>query len=560
MSDAEGTTTDFIRARVREDIDAGRFDGPVQTRFPPEPNGYLHIGHAKAINLDFGIAEEFGGRCKLRFDDTNPAKEDEEFVRAIKEDVAWLGYKWEEIVFASDYFGQLYDWAEHLIREGKAYVDSQSAEEITASRGTPTEPGIDSPYRNRTVDENIDLFRRMRAGEFPNGSHVLRARIDMASPNLNLRDPVMYRILHEHHHRTGDSWCIYPLYDWAHGQSDAIEHVTHSLCTLEFENHRPLYNWYIEQLGIWPSRQIEFAPLNPSYTMLSKRRLRALVEEGHVSGWDDPRMPTIAGLRRRGYTPASIREFLRLVGVSKTESLVDVGLLDFAVRDELNATAQRLMAVLDPVKVVISNYPEHQTEAFRAQNNPGDPAAGDRPVTFSREIYIERSDFTEDPPKKYFRLAPGREVRLKHAYYVTCTGVVRDDAGEIVELHCTYDPDSRGGETPDGRKVKGTLQWVSVAHAVDVEVRLFDRLFVREEMNTLPADADFREFLNPESLRVVPAAKAETAVMDLAAGDRFQFLRHGYFCVDAKDSVPGRPVINRITGLRDTWAKLQKKG
>ena len=560
MSDTDTTGMDFIRAAVVADNTADRFNGSVQTRFPPEPNGYLHIGHAKAISLDFGIAEEFGGKCKLRFDDTNPTKEDEEFVHSIKEDVSWLGHTWEEVVFASDYFEQLYEWAVKLIRDGKAYVDSQAPEEITATRGTPTEVGIDSPFRNRSVEENLDLFTRMRGGEFPNGAHVLRARIDMAHSNLNMRDPVMYRILHAHHHRTGDEWCIYPLYDWAHGQSDSLEQVTHSLCTLEFENHRPLYDWYIEQLGIWPSRQIEFAPLNPSYTMLSKRRLRALVEEGLVSGWDDPRMPTIAGLRRRGYTPGSIAEFLKKVGVSKTESQVDVGLLDFSLREELNESARRLMAVLDPVRVVITNYPEGQTEECRAQNNPGDPASGDRPVIFSRELYIERSDFMEDPPKKYFRLAPGREVRLKHAFYITCTDVVRDDAGEITELLCTHDPESRGGETPDGRKVKGTLHWVSAPHAVDVEVRLLDRLFVKEEMNTLGADDDFRNHLNPDSLQVIPAAKAEAAVAELQPGDRFQFLRHGYFCADTKDSTGGLPVINRIAGLRDSWAKQQKKG
>ena len=434
MSDTETVSADFIRSRVREDVESGRVEGSVQTRFPPEPNGYLHIGHAKAISLDFGIAKEFGGKCKLRFDDTNPAKEDEEYVRSIKEDVQWLGHGWEEVVFASDYFDQLYEWAVLLIRNGKAYVDSQSADEITANRGTPTQAGTDSPFRARSVDENLDLFERMKNGEFPNGAHVLRAKIDMHHPNLTMRDPVMYRIQHQRHHRTGDTWCIYPLYDWAHGQSDSIERVTHSICTLEFENHRPLYDWFIDTLGIFPSRQIEFAPLNPSYTMLSKRRLRALVEEGHVDGWDDPRMPTIAGLRRRGYTSESIAEFLRLVGVSKTESLVDVGLLDFALREQLNKTALRLMAVLDPVRVVITNYREAQTEPCEAQNNPGDPAAGSRTVNFSREIYIERSDFMEDPPKKFFRLAPGREVRLKHAYYVTCDEVVRDASGDTMHL------------------------------------------------------------------------------------------------------------------------------
>jgi glutaminyl-tRNA synthetase len=559
MENSDTTGFDFIRTRVIEDNASGRYDGRVQTRFPPEPNGYLHIGHAKAISLDFGIAQEFGGKCKLRFDDTNPAKEDEEYVKSIKEDVAWLGHEWEDVVFASDYFEQLYEWAVQLIRDGKAYVDSQTAAQITENRGTPTSPGVDSPYRSRTAEENLDLFEKMRGGEFPDGTHVLRAKIDMAHPNLNMRDPVMYRILHARHHRTGDTWCIYPLYDWAHGQSDALEKVTHSICTLEFENHRPLYEWYIAQLGIFPSSQIEFAPLNPSYTMLSKRRLRALVEERLVDGWDDPRMPTIAGLRRRGYTPGSIAQFLRMVGVSKTQSIVDIGLLDLTLREELNKTARRLMAVLDPVKVVITNYPEDKTENFRAQNNPEDPDAGEREIVFSREIWIERSDFMEDPPKKFFRLSPGKEVRLKHAYYITCDEVVRDESGQVAELRCSYDPESRGGETPDGRKVKGTLQWVSAAHSAEVQVRLFDRLFVKEEMNTLAQDQDFRDLLNPDSLKVIENARAEAAVADLDPGTRVQFLRHGYFCADAVDSRPGAPVMNRITGLRDTWAKLQKK-
>jgi glutaminyl-tRNA synthetase len=558
MSETDKRGTDFIRARIIADNESGRFGGKVQTRFPPEPNGYLHIGHAKAISLDFSIAEEFGGRCKLRFDDTNPTKEDEEFVRSIQEDIAWLGYTWEEVVFASDYYEQLYEWAVKLIRDGKAYVDSQTADEISSNRGTPTEPGKDSPYRGRSVDENLDLFERMRKGEFADGTHVLRAKIDMAHANINMRDPVMYRILHARHHRTGDAWCIYPLYDWAHGQSDSIEGVTHSICTLEFENHRPLYDWFLENLGIWHPQQIEFAPLNPSYTMLSKRRLRALVEEGLVSGWDDPRMPTLAGLRRRGYTPGSIREFLRRVGVSKTESVVDVGLLDFSLREEMNKVAPRYMVVLDPVKVVVTNYPEGKSEEFEAENNPEDPGAGTRAMHWSREIFIERSDFMEDPPKKFFRLSPGREVRLKHAYYVTCTDVVRDNAGEITEIHCTYDPESRGGETPDGRKVKGTLHWVSCDDAVEVEVRLFDRLFTREDMSAVPADDDFRNYLNPDSLYVVSAV-AEPAAAGLAAGKRCQFLRHGYFAVDPVDSADGRPVFNRITSLRDTWAKMQQK-
>ena len=558
MSDLDTRGIDFIRSRVIADNESGRFDGRVQTRFPPEPNGYLHIGHAKAISLDFSIAGEFGGRCKLRFDDTNPTKEDEEFVRSIQEDIRWLGYQWEAVVFASDYYEQLYEWAVQLIRDGKAYVDSLSAEEISRLRGTPTEPGTNSPHRDRSVQENLDLFARMRAGEFPDGSHVLRAKIDMAHPNINMRDPVMYRILHATHHRTGDDWCIYPLYDWAHGQSDSIERVTHSICTLEFENHRPLYDWYLDNLAVWHPQQIEFAPLNPSYTMMSKRRLRALVEEKLVSGWDDPRMPTLAGLRRRGYTPASIREFLRRVGVSKTESVVDVGLLDFCLREELNRTAARYMVVLDPVKVVITNYPEGRTEELSAENNPEDPEAGSRTVGFAREVYIERSDFMEDPPKKFFRLAPGAEVRLKHAYYVTCTDVVRGADGEITEIRCTYDPESRGGETPDGRKVKGTLHWVAVESAVGVEVRIFDRLFTKEDMGSIPDGDDFRNHLNPESLEIVRAA-AEPAAAGLSPGERCQFLRHGYFCMDTADSTPGRPVFNRITNLRDTWAKLQQK-
>jgi glutaminyl-tRNA synthetase len=558
MSDTESSGVDFIRARVAEDTKSGRFGGKVQTRWPPEPNGYIHIGHAKGIWLSFGIAEEFGGKCKLRFDDTNPTKEEEEFVVAIQDDVKWLGYQWEEVVFASDYYQQLYDWALELIRDGKAYVDSLSREEITEYRGTPTERGRNSPYRERSVEENLDLFERMRAGEFADGEHVLRAKIDMAHPNLNMRDPVMYRILHAHHHRTGNEWCIYPTYDWAHGQSDSIEGVTHSICGLEFENHRPLYDWFLDQLDVWHPQQVEYNNLNITHTLMSKRNLRALVNEGVVDGWDDPRMPTIRGLRRRGYTPASIKDFLQKVGVSKTEIMVDRGLLDFCLREELNKTAPRVMVVLDPIKVTITNYPEGKTETFESENNPEDPSAGTRDLPFSRELYIERGDFMEEPPKKFFRLAPGREVRLKHAYYITCDEVIKDDDGNVVELRCSYDPESRGGETPDGRKVKGTLHWVNGADAVPVEVRLFDRLFTREDMVNL-GDLDFRDFVNPNSLEVIPRALAEPAATRISAGDRCQFLRHGYFCVDEKDSTPDRMVFNRITGLRDTWSKMKKK-
>ena len=559
MSDTESTAVDFVRARVAEDVKNGRFGGKVQTRWPPEPNGYIHIGHAKGIWLSFGIAEEFGGKCKLRFDDTNPTREEEEFVVAIQDDVRWLGYEWEEVVFASDYYEQLYEWAVQLIGQGQAYVDSLSREQITEYRGTPTEPGRNSPYRDRPVDENLALFERMRAGEFADGEHVLRAKIDMAHPNLNMRDPVMYRILHAHHHRTADEWCIYPTYDWAHGQSDSIEGVTHSICGLEFENHRPLYDWFLDSLGVWHPQQVEYNNLNLTYTLLSKRNLRALVSEGIVDGWDDPRMPTIRGVRRRGYTPSSIKEFLRRVGVSKTEIMVDRGLLDFCLREELNKTAPRVMVVLDPVKVVITNYPEEQTESFPAENNPEDPGAGTRELPFSQEILIERTDFMEDPPKKFFRLAPGREVRLKHAYYITCDEVIKDADGEVVELRCSYDPQSRGGETPDGRKVKGTLHWVNAADAVPLEVRLYDHLFVREDMVNL-GDLGFRDFVNPESCVVLDRALAEPAAAQLDAGERCQFLRHGYFVADEKDSAPGEPVFNRITGLRDTWAKVKNKG
>lgn len=558
MSDTTSSGLDFIRARVVEDIKSDRFGGRVQTRWPPEPNGYIHIGHAKGLSLSFSIAEEYGGQCKLRFDDTNPTREDEEFVRGIMNDVQWLGYQWEAVVYASDYYQQLYEWAVRLIRDGKAYVDSLSREEISRYRGTPTEPGKNSPYRDRSAEENLDLFERMKAGEYPHGTHVLRAKIDMAHANLFMRDPVMYRIMHATHHRTGDQWCIYPTYDWAHGQSDSIERVTHSICGLEFENHRPLYDWFLDQLGVWHPQQIEYANFNMTHTVLSKRKLRLLVEEGYVNGWDDPRMPTLCGLRRRGYTPGSVRELMARVGVSKTESMIDSGLLDFCVREELNKTAFRVMAVLDPIKVVITNYPEDITEDLPADNNPEDPQGGERTVPFGREIYIERSDFAEDPPPKFFRLAPGREVRLKHAYYITCTEVVKDHAGEITELRCTYDPESRGGETPDGRKVKGTLHWVSAEKGVSAEVRLIGPLFSRENMVDLGEEDDFRAFLADDSMTVVSNAVVEPSLCGAADGSRYQFLRQGYFCVDP-DATAERPVFNRITGLRDTWAKVKNK-
>ena len=548
---------DFIREIIRADREAGRVD-TVVTRFPPEPNGYLHIGHAKSICLNFGVATEFGGRCHLRFDDTNPVKEEMEFIESIERDVRWLGFDWgEHLYFASDYFDQLYDWAEHLIHEGKAYVDDQSAEEIRTNRGTLTEPGSESPFRNRGVDENLDLFRRMRAGEFPDGTRVLRARIDMAAGNINMRDPVLYRILHAHHPRTGDAWCIYPTYDFAHGQSDAIEGITHSICTLEFEDHRPLYDWLIENLPV-PSRprQYEFARLNLSHTLMSKRRLMELVRDGHVRGWDDPRMPTLAGLRRRGIPPAAIRDFAARIGVAKANSTVDAALFAHCVREYLNKMALRRMAVLRPLKVVIENYPEGQTETLDAVNNPEDPAAGTRSVTFGRELYIEREDFMEDPAKKFFRLAPGREVRLRYAYFITCNEVVRDGGGNIVELRCTYDPETRGGDAPDGRKVKATLHWVSAADAVPAEVRLYDHLFVRPDPG---ADGDAFDDLNPDSLEVLTDCWLEPALAATGSDEAVQFERLGYFCVDP-DSAPGSLVFNRTVALRDTWAKVQANG
>jgi len=546
----------FIQDIIDADRKSGKYGGRVHTRFPPEPNGYLHIGHAKAICLDFGIAAANGGLCNLRFDDTNPSKESTEYVEAIQEDIKWLGFDWDDrLYFASDYFEQLYEYAVQLIKKGKAYVCDLSPEEIREYRGTLTEPGRNSPYRDRSVEENLDLFRRMRAGEFPDGSRVLRAKIDMAAPNMNMRDPVIYRIQRTVHHRTGDAWCIYPMYDFAHPLSDAIEGITHSLCDLSFEDHRPLYNWFLEQLEIpEPPQQIEFARLNLSHTITSKRKLRRLVEEGYVSGWDDPRMPTLRGLRRRGYTPSSIREFCNRIGVAKANSTISVTQLENTLREELNLTAPRVMAVLNPLRVVITNYPDGKVEEFETENNPEDPSAGTRLVPFSKVIYIERDDFMENPPRKFFRLAPGREVRLKSAYYITCDEVVKDPAtGEIVELRCSYDPESRGGATPDGRKVRGTLHWVSAAHAVRAEVRLYEQLFLSED----PEEGeDFIANLNPNSLRVIPECFIEPSVAKAKVGDRFQFLRHGYFCVDP-DSTPERLVFNRTVQLRDSWSKVQ---
>ena len=554
----ETRPSNFIRDIILEDLKTNKYNGKVQTRFPPEPNGYLHIGHAKAICLDFGLADEFSGKTNLRFDDTNPEKEETEYVESIMEDVRWLGFEWEGLCYASDYFDQLYEWAVKLIRDGKAYVDDLSAEEIRQYRGTLTEPGKDSPYRNRSVEENLDLFERMRKGEFPDGSRVLRAKIDMASPNLNMRDPVMYRILHAEHHRTGNKWCIYPTYDFAHGQSDSIEKITYSMCSLEFADHQPLYNWFIQQLGIFPSQQIEFDRLSLTYTIMSKRKLRRLVEEGHVKGWDDPRMPTLGGMRRRGYTPEAIRNFVGAAGVSRTNGVVDLAMLEHFVREDLNKRSLRYMAVLRPLKVVIDNYPENQVEDMDAVNNPEDANAGTRKVPFSRVLYIEQDDFRENPPKQYFRLSPGREVRLRYGYLVTATSVVKNAAGEVVEVHCTYDPATRGGNTPDGRKVKSTIHWVSAAHAVDAEVRIYDNLFTKEDPDLAEEGKDFISNLNPNSLEVVSAAKVEPSLAKLAAGTRCQFERLGYFGVDS-DSALGKPVFNRTVALKDTWAKVEKK-
>jgi glutaminyl-tRNA synthetase len=560
MSEPAPAPSNFIRDMVLEDLRTGRYGGRVHTRFPPEPNGYLHVGHAKSITINFGLAEEFGGKCNLRFDDTNPEKEETEYVQSIIEDVKWLGGNFEDRIFyASDYFQQLYDWAVQLIRAGQAYVCDLPAEEVRRTRGTLTEPGTPSPFRDRPVEENLDLFERMRAGEFPDGARTLRARIDMASPNLNLRDPIMYRILHATHHRTGDQWCIYPMYDFAHGQSDSIEGITHSICTLEFEDHRPLYDWYIQQLGIYAPQQIEFDRLNLSHTLLSKRRLLQLVQQGHVDGWDDPRMPTISGMRRRGYTPEGLRNFCRRQGVSKTNGLTELALLEYFIREDLNQRAPRAMAVLRPLKLVIDNYPEGQTEELEAVNNPEDPAAGVRRVPFSRVLFIEQEDFREVPPKGYYRLTPGTEVRLRYGYFVKCAGVVKDPAtGEAREIHCTYDPASRGGNSPDGRKVKSTIHWVSAAHAIDAEVRLYDTLFTKADPGDVPEGGDFTDNLNPRSLEVIAAAKLEPALAGAAVGSRYQFERLGYFCVDPL-SAPGKLVFNRTVALRDTWAKIEKR-
>jgi len=553
-------SVDFIRSIVEKDVVSGKHAGRVATRFPPEPNGYLHIGHAKSICLNFGVAQEFHGRCNLRFDDTNPAKEDVEYVDAIKEDVEWLGFKWDALFYASDYFERLYEFAVALIKGGKAYVDSLTGDEIRQYRGTLTEPGKNSPYRDRPVAENLDLLATMRAGEFPDGTHVLRAKIDMGSPNFNMRDPTLYRIRHATHHRTGDAWCIYPMYDFAHPISDAIERITHSLCTLEFEDHRPLYDWLVANFAAEGERpqQIEFARLNLNYTVMSKRKLLQLVQQKIVSGWDDPRMPTITGLRRRGYTPESIRDFCSRIGVAKKENVIDMAQLEHAIREDLNMRAPRVMAVLRPLKVVITNYPEGQSEDVDVINNPEDASAGTRKVPFSRELYIERDDFREDPPKKFFRLAPGREVRLRCAYFITCTGVVKDDRGEITELHCTYDPATRGGDSPDGRRVKATMHWVSAAHAVDAEVRLYDRLFSAEDPEKAPEGRTFLDYINPASLEVLTRCRVEPGLASAASGARFQFERLGYFCVDP-DSKPGALVFNRTVSLRDAWAKIEQK-
>ncbi len=550
--------SNFIRDIIIQDIKAGKHGGRVQTRFPPEPNGYLHIGHAKAICLDFGLAAEFGGKCNLRFDDTNPSKEETEYVEAIMEDVRWLGFKWDGLYYASDYFQQLYEWAVQLIKAGKAYVCDLSADEVRRYRGTLTEPGKDSPYRNRSVEENLNLFERMKNGEFPDGSRTLRAKIDMASPNLNMRDPVMYRILHMEHHRTGDRWCIYPTYDYAHGQSDSIEKVTHSICTLEFEDHRPLYNWFIEQLGIFPSRQYEFDRLSLTYTVMSKRKLLRLVQEGYVKGWDDPRMPTLSGMRRRGYTPEAIRNFCANVGVSKTNGVTQLSYLEHFLREDLNKRAPRVMGVLRPLRVVIDNYPDDLVEEMDAVNNPEDASAGTRKVPFSKVLYIEQEDFREDPPKQYYRLAPGREVRLRYGYLITCRDVVKDAEGNVVELRCSYDPATRGGNAPDGRKVKSTIHWVSAAHAVDAEVRLYDNLFTKENPDDVEEGQDFTANLNPNSLEVLTGCKVEPSLRDATPGARYQFERMGYFCVDP-DSAPGKPVFNRTIGLKDTWAKIEQR-
>ncbi len=552
-------TSNFLRDLIAEDLRTRKFgDAVIQTRFPPEPNGYLHIGHAKAIFLDFGLADEFLGKTNLRFDDTNPEKEEQEYVDSIQKDVRWLGFEWERLCYASDYFPQLYVWALQLIKNGKAYVDDLTADEIRQHRGTLTEPGKDSPFRNRSVEENLDLFERMKAGEFPDGSRVLRAKIDMASPNLNLRDPVMYRILHATHHRTGDQWCIYPMYDFAHGQSDSIENVTHSMCTLEFADHQPLYKWYIEQLGIFPSQQIEFDRLNLTYTLLSKRKLLQLVEEKRVNAWDDPRMPTLSGLRRRGFTPEAIRAFCASIGATRTNGVTDIEMLEHFQRDDLNRRAQRAMAVLRPLKLVIDNYPEGQEEFVEVANNPEDPAAGTRQVPFSREVYIDQDDFRELPPPKYYRLSPGKEVRLRNAYFITAQSVQKSADGSLTEVHCTYDPASRGGNSPDGRKVKSTMHWVSAPHAISAEIRLYDKLFSKPDPYDVEEGQDVLSNLNPNSLEVLSDAKLEPSLAEAELGDHFQFERVGYFCLDP-DSSETKKIFNRTLPLKDTWAKIEKK-
>ena len=549
--------SNFIKEAIEEDLKSGRFK-TVHTRFPPEPNGYLHIGHAKAICIDFGMAQAFGGKTNLRYDDTNPVKEDTEYVDAIKEDIHWLGFDWEDREFyASDYFDQLYDWAEQLILQGDAYVDDHSPDEIRQYRGTLTEPGKNSPYRDRSVEENLDLFRRMKNGEFPDGTRVLRAKIDMASGNINMRDPVMYRILHATHHRTGDKWCIYPMYDFAHGQSDSIEGITHSLCDLAYEAHRPLYDWFVERLDIFHPRQIEFSRLNISYTILSKRFLKMMVENKLVKGWDDPRMPTLCGMRRRGYTPEAIRDFIDKVGVAKNESIVDILLLEHCVRDELNLSANRVTAVLNPLKLVIDNYPENLVEQLEAINNPEDENAGTRLVPFSKVLYIEKEDFMEVPPKKFFRLSPGNEVRLRYGYYVKCDYVVKDESGDVIEVHCTYDPDTRGGFSPDGRKVKGTIHWVSAEHALNAEVRLYDRLFSKPDPDNSEEGKTFLDYLNSDSLTILSNCKIEPSLLNSSPGERFQFERQGYFCVDL-ESTKNALIFNRIVSLRDSWAKISQ--
>jgi len=559
-AESPGRPSNFVRDIILDDLKTNKYTGRVHTRFPPEPNGYLHIGHAKSICLNFGLAAEFGGKTNLRFDDTNPEKEEQEYVDSIITDARWLGANWEDRMFyASDYFDQLHAWAVQLIKAGKAYVDDLGAEEVRKYRGSLTEPGVESPYRNRSVEENLDLFERMRQGEFPDGSRILRAKIDMESPNLNLRDPVMYRILHASHHRTGDKWCIYPMYDFAHGQSDSLEQITHSICTLEFEDHRPLYNWFIQQLGIFPSQQIEFDRLNLTYTLLSKRKLLQLVQEGRVRGWDDPRMPTISGIRRRGYTPQAIRNFCAAIGVSKTNGIIDLAMLEHFVREDLNKQAPRAMVVLRPLRVVIDNYPEGQVEELEVVNNPEDASAGTRRVPFARVLYIEQDDFRLDPPKKFFRLSPGHEVRLRGGYFITCTNVVKDErTGEVVGVHCTYDPATRSGNAPDNRKVKATIHWVSAQHAIDAEVRIYENLFTNEDPGQVPEGQDFTVNLNPNSLEILTNAKLEPSLATAKLGDRYQFERLGYFCADL-DSKPSALVFNRTVPLRDTWAKIEKR-